>query len=262
MMVGRNLYPHLKGAEARAAAMRDRAAEERFDQREAERVESAHAGVQKVKRMTHAERRRIAMLLAQDRQARAEERFRKEAEIEFDDGKLVAMRDVAIGPTPEQIEQADAHGAGFSRFTPRLPDGSVATVTAYRRRDVPQAHKMLLAGVIDHEELAACIWYRNLHETTGLTGNIGSIDYGREVFASPQSRAMFSDWQVEAQDTFRFIRRNIRSRHLALLDQMVLNDVPIHRAVRAARAFHRRAKEAFGEAVKQLCDARDAAGAG
>lgn len=261
MMVARELYPHLSGAEARKALERDREAETRFDRRESARIASDTEGVHKAKRLSKAERRRAENLIARDRAHRAEEALRVEAEIELAEGKLVAMRDIATGPTAEQVEQAERDGAGFSKFTPKLPDGSVATVTGYRRRDVPQAYKMMLAGIVDHEGLSACAWYRKLYETTGLSGNIGSIDYGREVFASPQSRSMFADWQIEAQDTFRFIRRNIRSRHLALLDQMVLHDVPIHRAVRAARAFHRRAKPAFGEAVKQLLDARDESGA-
>jgi len=254
------MYPHLSGPAAREALEQDRNADDQFEIRDAARIESKAFGLKKAIHRAKAEGRRVANLIAQDRADRAEDTLRKEAEIEFDDGKLVAMRDVAIGPTPEQIAQAERGGVGFTKFTPRLPDGSVATVSAYRRRDLPQAHKMLFAGVIDHKGLAACLWYRNLHEMTGLAGNIASIDYGREVFAAPQGRTMFTDWQVEAQDTFRFVRRNIRSRHLALLDLMVLQDVPIHRATRAARAFHRRAKEAFGEAVKQLLDARDAAG--
>lgn len=209
-----------------------------------------------------SERRRVAALLERDRAYRAEERLREIARAQVEQGEFTNIADAAIGPTPEQIEQAERDGAGYRSFTPKLPNGTVRTVKGYRRRDVPQAYKMMLAGVIDHEGMATCIWYRNLHEQTGLTGRIGSIDYGREVFASPATKAMFTDWQVEAQDAFRFVRRSIRSRHLALLDLMVLDDVPIHRAVRAARAFHRRAKIAFGEAVKQLLDARGALGAG
>jgi len=114
----------------------------------------------------------------------------------------------------------------------------------------------MLAGVIDRDGFRGCCWYRALYETTGLAGNIRSADLTREIFAPPEAKAMFADWQVEQQDLFRFIRARIEPRRLRLLDQIALHDVPINRAARAARAFHRRPKPALAEAVEELLNAR------
>jgi len=203
------------------------------------------------------ERRRVDALLNRDRQHRTEEQLREVAEAEVAEGRLTSLRDTAIGPTPEQLAQAERSGIGYDRFTPKLPNGSVATVTAYRRKHLGQVQRLVLSGVIDAEGFRDCLWYRNIYEKTGLSGNIGSVDYGREVFAAPQSRAMFADWQVEAQDMFRATRASIERVELALLDQVVLQDVPIWRAARASGAGWRNAKCIIAKAVHQLTAARE-----
>lgn len=234
---------------------------ERFDAREARRIGSdivatfvrhgfgSNAAVET--------RQRVERLLASDRAYRATERLRQIAQEQLEQGDTTNIRDAVLEPTPEQIAQAERDGAGFQKFTPRTEDGTVRTVTAYKRRDCPQAFKMMLAGVIDLEGYIAAKWYRDLYEATGLAGNIPSAQLGREVFVAPQSHQMFTEWQIDNQDKWRFVRRSITSRHLRLLDQMLLNDVPLKRATRAARAFHRDPKKGFREGIDQLVSARD-----
>lgn len=212
-------------------------------------------------RFARTERRRVAALLGNDQAWRAQERLRVAAEIQVRNGEFANIADSLSAPTPEQFGQAERMGGRFRKFRPRLPDGTVREVIAYRRQDVPQAYRMLMAGVIDNAGFRACKWYRDLYETTGLTGRVGSVDYGREVFVNPQARSPFTDRQAEAQDTFRFVRAQIERRHLALLENMVLGDVPVHRAARSARAFHRVARAAFARAVELLVQAREAASA-
>lgn len=202
-----------------------------------------------------AERRRVKALLERDRADAAEERLRAELEAEVADGKRISLAEVALGPTPEQL--AKGH---YYRFTPRLPNGTVKTSIAYRRKHLPQVARLILSGVIDAAGFRDCVWYRNLYEKTGLSGNIPSIDYGREVFVAPHDRAMFADHQVEAQDTFRFIRANIAPVNLVILDQVVLEDVPIYKAQRIIGAGWRSARRIFGEAVADLHRARDLLG--
>jgi hypothetical protein len=204
-----------------------------------------------MRRAIRAETKRVADMLARDKADAAAEQFRREAEVEFEAGKPVMMADAVVPPTREQLASGE-----LVPYTPRQPDGTVREVRTHRRIQVYQAHRMLLWGVIDHGGYADCKWYAALYETTGLAGAIKSIDYGREVFSAPQNRSLFTEWQIDRQDEWRFVRRNIRSRHLRLLDQVVLLDVPIHSAVRAARAFHRSPKKGFAEAVDQLHSAR------
>ncbi len=209
----------------------------------------------------HAERRRVTALIERDRADRAADRMREMAEMEVAEGKFANLADLVIEPTPEQFVQAKRRGAAFRKFTPRQMDGTVRKVTTYRRPDLPQVQRLILSGVIDADGFRACLWYRNLYEQTGLLGNIGSIDYGREVFAQPQSRSMFAERQVEAQDTFRAVRSFIEARRLALLDKVAIEDVPLYRAGRQFGKTWRTAPRLFAEAVQQLVAARQKAGA-
>lgn len=190
-------------------------------------------------------------LIARDRIEEAAEAQRQAAEIEVRAGVFASLADSVVPPTGEWLSKTD-----HEPFLPRLPNGTTRTVSTFRRLSVPHASRLHRRGVIDRTGLRACEWYRELHEMTGLAGNIIAVDLGREVFAPLQSRAMFADWQVERQDEFRHVRQGIRSRHLRLLDQVVLHDVALHRAARAARAFHRNPEGGFAEAVEQLVEAR------
>lgn len=236
-------------------AVGERLADAAFDARELDRI----ASMMRTKEpgIAHRERRRVGELIVRDRLDRAREAARAAAQIEVADGKFVNLIDLEEGPTPEQIAQAERDGAGFERIA-EVGSGKDARsgASVYRRRDCPQAWKLMLGGAVDREGFAACCWYRSLYETTGLSGNVRSADLAREVFAAPEAKAMFADWQVERQDLYRFIRSRIEPRRLRLLDQIALHDVPLNRAVRAARAFHRRPKPAFAEAVEELLNAR------
>lgn len=253
-MGGRSAYPGLKGTAAKLAIAVDAAIEAKFeatfDERQRERVESAAAAMKRAASLS-PEQRRVRDILARDRADKAAEEFRREAEIEVEAGRTVYMADAVVPPTPEQLATGE-----FLPYTPRQPDGTVREVRTHRRIQAYQAHRMLLWGVIDHQGYADCKWYAALHEATGLAGSVKSIDYGREVFSAPHNRSMFTEWQIDKQDEFRFVRRLIPSRHLRLLDQIVLHDVPIHSAVRVARAFHRTPKIGFAQAVDHLHTAR------
>lgn len=204
-----------------------------------------------------AERARVEAILDRDRADRSADHLRQAAQVEVAEGRFVNLADAVEQPTPEQFAQAERSGGGFRKFTPRQPDETVRTVTAYRRKELPQVQRLVLSGVIDTEGFRDCLWYRNLYEETGLTGNFGSTDYGREVFTHSNSRGMFTDRQAEQQDEYRAVRSLIESSNLSLLDQVVLEDVPIWRAARSSGAGWRNARRIFTQAVDQLGSARD-----
>lgn len=256
-------FPHLRGRDARQTIAEERSYIDRYERQEIAKLIRAFSPAFKSKAADSAARvelLRVTAIIAGDRAEHSRELARAAAEIEVADGKFANLIDLEERPTPEQIAQAERDGAGFERVA-EVGSGRDARAGAsvYRRRDCPQAWKLMFAGVIDREGFAACCWYRSLYETTGLSGNVRSADLAREVFAAPEAKAMFADWQVEQQDLYRFVRAQIEPRRLRLLDQVALHDVPLNRAVRAARAFHRRRKPAFAEAVEELASARGAA---
>lgn len=257
-------YPNLPGRQARRRMRADRAADaalaEVFDQREADRLTAftpdrltslAKAQLKKVLRTR--EEQRVAAIIERDKADRAADKAREAARIELASGKRAFVVETHIPPTPEWLRQAD-----HESFTPRQHDKTTVQIRTVRRVQSPQARKMLLAGVIDHQGYIACQWYEGLYETAGFAGNVPSVDLDREAFAMPSTRAAFTEAQLEAQDALKFIRKQIEARHLRLLDAMVLQNIPIKRAVRQARAFHREASKAFGRAVDQLVAAREA----
>lgn len=206
--------------------------------------------------VARAEQQRVRTLLGNDRAYRAQEAMRVAAEQQVESGEYTNIRDSVSAPTPEQFAHAERSGRYFRKFTPRGRDGTVRTVTAYRRQDLPQVQRMVLSGVIDGDGLRDCIWYRNLWEAAGLAGNIGSIDYGREVFSAPHSRTAFTEAQIDNQDQLRFVRRLIAQERLQLLDLVVLEDFAIWKAVRRLGRNVRRAKTTFAKAVEELHVAR------
>lgn len=181
-----------------------------------------------------------------------DEAVRRQAEIAVANGNDADLDLSVLGPTPEQLAKAEfvpVQGIRDERLKGR-------TVMTVRRRDVPVAHKMLMKGIIDSAGFAACVWYRNAWEASGMMGNIASTDYTKEVFAGPTSRSQLTDNQMEIADCLRFIVSQMNARHGRLIYATVVQDTPIQRAVRAARAFHRNPIEGFRDAVAQLVDAK------
>lgn len=215
------------------------------------RDELAAHRIDAIRSAQRAEARRVKDILARDKADAAAERFRREAELEVKAGKSVMMADAVVPPTREQLATGE-----FRTHYPRQPDGSTRVVKTVRRVPRSQARKMFLWGVIDLGGLKDCEWYAELYELAGLDGHYTSTNYLKEIFDTPVGHTMFTEHNLANQETLRFIRRNIRSRHLRLLDQVVLYNLPLKRAVRVARAFHRDPKPAFAEAVDQLGDAR------
>ena len=204
-----------------------------FDRREAERIESSMRGLGTSSPHVYAENKRVRALLAEDQAYRESETRRTEALLQMENGEFANIEQSVSGPTREQIAQGERTGRPLRPFTPRQPDRTVRTVTAYRRHDLPQVQRMVLNGTIDGNGLRDCIWYRNLHEAAGLAGNIPSVDLGREVFSAPNSRTAFTEQQIEKQDLLRCVRAGFDPRGLRLLDMVVLDDVPFSRAFRA-----------------------------
>lgn len=198
------------------------------------------------------QRERERLLVRDSKAYERNDRTRRQAEIAISNGHDTDAELAILGPTTEQMSKAEYEPVAAMRT-----DGwQGRTIMTVRRRDVPVAHKMLMKGIINSEEFSACVWYRNAWELSGMMGNIPSTDYTKEVFAAPSSRSQLTDSQMEVADCLRFIAGKLTARHGRLIFATVVNDTPINRAVRIARAFHRFPIEGFREGVAQLVDAK------
>jgi hypothetical protein len=182
---------------------------------------------------------------------RAERRL-EQAQIAFGNGNTACLDETVIPPTPEQLA-----GGTFERYTADTIAGTARSATTVRRKLMNHVVNYYLSGLIDEQELSACRWYRDVYEATGLTGNIPSTDYQKEIFAAPQSRSMFSDWQIDMQDMFRGARAQMTPRWLPFFDAVVLHDEAPQKSIRLAKKRNGSEKAVFQDAVRELASAYD-----
>ncbi|WP_133726837.1 MULTISPECIES: hypothetical protein [unclassified Novosphingobium] len=199
-----------------------------------------------------AERERVAALIERDRADRVSERDRKAAALQVSEGVTVNIADAVIEPTPEWKEQGD-----FRTFTPRLEQGTVRTVKAYRRVSVPMVLRLWSKGKINDDQLRACIWYREAWEQAGLigrfksshislTGNTGgSGGIGQAPMALQQREA-------EARDGFRQATAAIAPVLVKMFQAIVLHDMPLARARRFIRCRNGQEFQRFLAACQDL----------
>jgi hypothetical protein len=180
------------------------------------------------------------------------ERRLEQAQIAFGNGNTACLDETVIPPTPEQL----ASGT-FERYTADTLAGTARSATTVRRKLMNHVVNYYLSGLIDEQELSACRWYRDVYEATGLTGNIPSTDYQKEIFAAPQSRSMFSDWQIDMQDMFRAARAEMTAKWLPFFDGMVLHDLAPKTALRLSRGNDKKVKVYFRDSVRELASAYD-----
>lgn len=247
--------------ETARAAVGEALADLAFDIRQAQRLHSDER-IARAQTFICEERTRVEALIARDRSDRLTDAMRAMAEGEIEEGRFLNIGDAVVGPTPEWLSKGET-----VLFTPPLPENARNEVAkpprTSRRVQCPQAYRQLRADVIDFEGYRACCWLDDLNEASGMTGACATTDYQKEVFASPQARAPFTDAQCEAQDMMRLVRgmivaaRASDGRYLMFLDLVVIRDVPLHRATRQARAFHRRPQQAFAKAVEILIDVKN-----
>lgn len=196
-----------------------------------------------------AERSRVADLVRQLGEYEAEERHRREVIARADPVELAYLK---IGPTPEMIAKGR-----FETVEARLLHQHDVRTTTSRRVLVPRVYDLHLSGVISHEQLICCRWYHDCWEATGLIGNIPATQYGKEVFSAPQSRSMFTDFQLDAQEAFRTARSAITARWRPFFDAVVLEDVGLRRALLRSRGDNSKAKSIFRDCTEELQTAYD-----
>ena len=198
------------------------------------------------------ERQRVADLVRQTAEYEAWDRALTKAQDAFRNGNTACLDETIIPPTPELLGSGE-----FERFTADTVKGTVRSASTVRRKLMSHVQKYYESGLIELDALTACRWYRDVYEATGLTGNIPSTDYSKEIFSAPQSRSMFSDWQIDMQDMWRTARGQMTPRWLPFFDAVVLHDESPRIAIKLAKKRNGTEKALFRDVVAELVAAYD-----
>lgn len=198
------------------------------------------------------EKGRVADLVRRMSEYERAERKLAQAQMAFENGNTACLEETIIPPTPELLASGE-----FERFTADTVKGTVRSATTVRRKLMSHVEKYYLSGLIELDGLTACRWYRDVYEATGLTGNIPSTDYSKEIFSAPQSRSMFSDWQIDMQEMYRLARSQMTARWIPFFDGMVLHDMAPKKALRLSRGNDKKVKVYFRDTVAELVAAYD-----
>ena len=185
-----------------------------------------------VQRSSMAEAMRVRGLIEQDMADREAEQRRLEAIVSIGEGHSANTLHLIVPPTPQWFGHGD-----FIRVRPKQDDViSRKEAWTVRRRTATICFTMNRRGVISDELYAACAWYRDLYEQTGLDGRMASVNFAKEVHTAPQDRGMpFSEEQIDAQEQYREARETIPAAYRLFFEKIVIEDVPLRRACRYGR---------------------------
>lgn len=195
------------------------------------------------------EHERIRALIIRDAETRDRNERRIKARREFEEGRFVNLDDTKDTLPDEQLAADE-----FEPVTVFLPAETVRENSTVRR--VSRIKALWKRGVLEDHEMAACSWYRDRFDLSGLDplvsstfepkyGN-GGANYGHEA-RTPEA--------VQARDEFQFVQKQIPIDVRALVDAVVLQDMTIEDAGRAVQIGYRNAAAAFHRGVLALHDA-------
>jgi hypothetical protein len=216
------------------------------------KTDATERAINRIRQHDEVEQVRVSALVRQMGEYERSERALKQAQIAFGNGNTACLDETVIAPTPEQLAKGT-----FERFTADTLEGTARSATTVRRKIMSHVQKYYETGLIELEALIACRWYRDLYEATGLTGNIPSTDYGKDMFSQPHSRSMFSDWQIDMQDMFRAARAEMTPRYLPFFDAIVLHEQSPRAAIELAKKRNGTEKALFRDVVSELVAAYD-----
>lgn len=201
-----------------------------------------------------AERARVQALIKRDQAYRHREDERKAAELEVAKGLTVNIGEAVDEPTPEWLAKGD-----YRTFTPRLEDGTVRTVKAYRRISTPVVVRLWKDGRITDDQLKACVFFRDRYEQAGVTGRFKTsyISLTGNVGGSggmAQSPMALHEREAEARMEYRAACEAITPAMLPFFQAVTLHDMPLSRAVRLARCRNDQALARFRTVAQELVD--------
>lgn len=199
------------------------------------------------------ERERVEALIEREKKDRVREADRKAAELEVAKGLTVNIGEAVIEPTPEWLEKGS-----FNTFTPKLENGTVRTVMAYRRAKTPMILKFWNSGRMTDDQALACMWYRDQFEAAGLVGRYKSShisltgNTGGGGGGAGQAPLALHAREAEARDSFRHAAAAIAPVLLKMFDAVVLHDIPLRRAAKFVRCRNGQEFQRFLAACQDL----------
>jgi hypothetical protein len=237
-----------------------------FDKREAERIASdldlafIRAGARLTASVDEADR--VKRMLGRDRDEGRKERDRKAAELQVREGVYVNLSDTVVEPTPEWLKKGDVQ-----TFTPKQPDGTVRKISTVRRVVTPMIERLHRKGAITDDQAAACLWYRSIFERAGLEGRYSISRPGAPNPSSGTRRsggvaghiAMTLE-EAEARTLWRLVRQHMTAFYIRYFDAVVIDDVPISRAVRFARCRREKGLPRLKQVIDEIvyfCEIND-----
>lgn len=213
----------------------DNAGLDRETEQAADRVARALMGedpVAAARRPMERERSRVTKLLRSDRLYAADEAARQAAEMEIRTGVYVSVNEAVVPPTPEWLAKHDTAPVTVQADGEGHHARSVKTV---RRVVTSHPKRAYDAGKINERQLKACAWYREQYDEAGLEGRMPSSQVVDRIRSGLTSTMPFGDWQLEAMDELRHARKAIAAKYRRFFDMVVLEDMPVKRASRAAK---------------------------
>lgn len=203
-------------------------------------------------RLKQEEEDRVAALIKREKGHRIKERERKAAEIDLENGKTVSIDAAVVEPTPEWLEKGETRS-----FVPKLEDGTVKTVRAYRRILTPVVVRLLRDDAITLDQAKAALWYREMYELSGIEGSVATAGISLTAGISKSPSGMFGhmarhEREAEARMHFRAAREKVPAHLRRFLDAVAVDDIPIPRAAKFARCRRERAKFFFRQVAEIL----------
>lgn len=204
-------------------------------------------------RYAEAEARRVAEIIGRDRADREADERRERARKQVLCGEFANIADTVLGPTPEQLATGE-----FVPFTPDKEQGTARSVSTVRRVVTAIPFRLLREGKISDEQHGSCVWYRGVHDATGLVGSIPSTDFGREVFSPPTQRFPFTEAQLIAQEAYRFVKTQLPPRMVPFFEAVVLGDRGLRPAAARTGMPRRRMLSIFRDLADRVTELRKA----
>lgn len=193
------------------------------------------AALQTAKERHAAEALRVATVIEGDKAYRSAEQDRELAELEIREGVFVNVADAVVPPTPELLAKGEFRNISVAAEESHrgVHARSVRTVRRIVTTIPARLHR---AGKIADEHFAACAWYRDQYEASGLEGNVKTVNFDQRIVGGLNGGIMFSERQISAQGELRDARLLIGAKWRKFFDLVVIDDYGIKRAARLAKA--------------------------
>lgn len=262
-MADRNLYPHLRGRQAKQRIERERAEQaerdrkfaERFDERQIERHASDIAASINAK-LTAEPDARVKALIERDKADQMREIERAAAEIELASGKSAFVKETVIEPTPEWFQHGDAEN-----FTPEVPDRTAIVLSTVRRKSQSPWMRMLDAGQITPEIFAAAQSIAYVHERITRAGGLKSGSLQARVDQCRSNDSLIIERLSDVHDEIAYSawRKGLPMPRAMFLD-MVLSSRPLSTTAKNYRMGWRRARKLLIMQLEKYLEIREKIG--